>query len=125
MWSVPARVSTSWTSMSGLTPGVILRNTFISESSPKATEEFDCSPEKSVEWVVEVELVPAAAGGSARPLSSSVRLPPVSSAAAANARSHSAIASRSCSASYAWTQPNSGSSHQPMKAWSSRGSGSV
>ena len=51
MWSEPARVSTSCTWMSGLTPGVILRKTFISESSPKATDEFDCSPEKSVEWV--------------------------------------------------------------------------
>src|SRR5438046_3041086 len=35
--------------MSGLTPGVTLRNTFISASSPKATEELDCSPLNSVE----------------------------------------------------------------------------
>ncbi len=45
----PARVSTSCTAMSGLTPGVTLRNTFISASSPKATEELDCSPLNSVE----------------------------------------------------------------------------
>ena len=43
-------MSTWWIAMSGFTPGVTLRNTFISASSPKATEEFDCSPEKSVEW---------------------------------------------------------------------------
>ena len=36
-------------SMSGFTPGVTLRNTFISASSPKATEELDCSPLNSVE----------------------------------------------------------------------------
>ena len=35
--------------MSGFTPGVTLRKTFISESSPKATDELDCSPENSVE----------------------------------------------------------------------------
>ena len=43
--------------MSGLMPGVTLRKTFISASSPKATEELDCSPLNSVEWAVEVELV--------------------------------------------------------------------
>ena len=47
--------------MSGLTPGVTLRKTFISASSPKATEELDCSPEKSVEWALEVEVVPGQA----------------------------------------------------------------
>ena len=40
----PASVSASWISMSGLSPGLILRNTLRSESSPKATEELDCSP---------------------------------------------------------------------------------
>ena len=44
-----ARVSTSWTAMSGLLPGVILRNTFSRESSPNLTEESDCSPEYRVE----------------------------------------------------------------------------
>ena len=33
----------------GSRPGVTLRNTFISASSPKATEELDCSPLNSVE----------------------------------------------------------------------------
>ena len=37
--------------MSGLRPVLTLRNTFISESSPKATEELLCSPENSVECV--------------------------------------------------------------------------
>ena len=37
--------------MSGLRPVLTLRNTFISESSPNATEELLCSPENSVECV--------------------------------------------------------------------------
>ncbi len=40
---------TWWIAMSGFTPGVTLRKTFINASSPKATEELDCSPENSVE----------------------------------------------------------------------------
>ena len=55
-----------------------------------------------------VELVPGARGGRRR--SSAVTLP---SAAAANACSHSAIASRSCTASYAKTWPPSPSSSMP------------
>src|SRR3954466_4175321 len=35
--------------MSGFTPGVTFRNTFISASSPNATEELDCSPLNSVD----------------------------------------------------------------------------
>ena len=35
--------------MSGFTPGVILRNTLSSESSPNATDELDCSPLNRVE----------------------------------------------------------------------------
>ena len=78
--------------MSGFTPGVTLRKTFISESSPKATEEFDCSPENSVECAVEVEVVPGQRWKSSSPRE-------VLAGGAANARSHSAIDSRSCSAS--------------------------
>ena len=61
MLRVPLRLSASWISMSGLTPGVTRRKTFISASSPKATEELLCSPLNSVEWVDEVELVLAGA----------------------------------------------------------------
>ena len=51
MLRVPLRLSASWISMSGFTPGVIRRKTFISASSPKASEELLCSPLNSVEWV--------------------------------------------------------------------------
>ena len=124
MWSDPDRVSTSWTLMSGFTPGVILRNTFIRQSSPNATDEFDCSPENSVECVSRSRSWPGSRWKRS-PLASSCRLPPLSPSAASKDRSQRSIASRSCRASYACTQPCSGSSHQPMKAWSSRCSGSV
>ena len=80
--------------MSGLTPGVTLRKTFISASSPKATDELDCSPENSVECASRSSVV---AGQPVEPQpvgSTTVRLP-----AASKARCHSAIASRSWSAS--------------------------
>ncbi len=40
----------------GVAPGVILRNTFIRLSSPKATEELLCSPENSAD-VLSVQFV--------------------------------------------------------------------
>ena len=43
--------------MSGLIPGVTLRNTLRIASSPKKTEELDCSPENSVERGLGVEVV--------------------------------------------------------------------
>ena len=80
--------------MSGLTPGVTRRKTFISESSPKATEEFDCSPLNSVEWVVRSISWP-----SSRWKSSGWRWSYSWWPSAANASRHSAIASRSWTAS--------------------------
>ncbi len=47
--SDPARVSTSWTSMSGFLPGVIRRKILSSASSPKATDELLCSPVNGVD----------------------------------------------------------------------------
>ena len=89
MCSDSAFVSSACTVMSGLAPGVTLRNTFISASSPKATEELDCSPENSVECASRSRSWP----GSRWKVSS----PDCSGAS--NARCHSAIASRSWSAS--------------------------
>ena len=82
--------------MSGLTPGVTLRKTFISASSPNATDELDCSPEKSVEWASMSRSWPGSRWN--------MRSPRTSTAASvdavrANAASHSAIAWRSCRAS--------------------------
>ena len=83
--------------MSGLTPGVTLRKTFISASSPNATDELDCSPEKSVEWASMSRSWPGSRWN--------MRSPRTSDGGAgatpcrANAASHSAIAWRSCSAS--------------------------
>ena len=75
--------------MSGFTPGVILRNTLSSESSPKATDEFDCSPLKSVECASTSSSCP----GSRWKVSASP------SGGAAKERSQHAIASRSWTAS--------------------------
>ncbi len=79
--------------MSGLTPGVTLRKTFISESSPKATEELDCSPLKRVEWTVRSSSWPSTRWKASR---SRVTRPSVTSA---KARSHRPIDSRSWTAS--------------------------
>ena len=78
-------MSASWVVMSGLGPGVTLRNSLSTESSPKATEELDCSPVKRVPSAVGVELVARAGGG--RSARRPRRAP---SAAAPNACSHSA-----------------------------------
>ena len=72
----------------GCVPGVILRNTFSSESSPNATEELDCSPVNSVECVVEVELV------AREPVEARAR--PSAAGCVERARASSAMASRSC-----------------------------
>ena len=91
--------------MSGLVPGVILRNTFISESSPNATEEFDCSPLNRVEWVSRSSSWPGSRWNSSGP-----------SGGASNERSQQAIASRSCTASYTWQVPKSSSAQTPTSA---------
>ncbi len=81
-------MSTSWIAMSGLVPGVILRNTLRIESSPNATEELDCSPLNSVEC--------ASRSSSCPGIRSNRRSP---SGLVSKACSQPAIASRSCSAS--------------------------
>ena len=81
--------------MSGFTPGVTLRNTFSRESSPKASEELDCSPEKRVEWASVSRSYPGSRWNSR---ASSVE-PVETLAARSNARSQPAIASRSWTAS--------------------------
>ncbi len=75
--------------MSGFTPGVILRKTFIRESSPKATEEFDCSPLNSVECDSRSSSWPGSRWNCSGP----------PSGGASKERSQQAIASRSCRAS--------------------------
>ena len=82
--------------MSGLTPGVTRRKTFISASSPKATEELLCSPLNSVEWVDEVQVVLAGAV-EGEPRRTVVR--PPSGGPSWNSSSQTWVASRSCSAS--------------------------
>ena len=80
--------------MSGLTPGVTLRNTLSSASSPKASEELDCSPENSVECASVSRSWPGSRWNARSP---SVRWSAVE--ASSKARSQPAIASRSCTAS--------------------------
>ena len=95
MLLVPARVRAAWISMSGFTPGVRRRNTFIRASSPYASEELLCSPLNRVEWVERSRSwVPVR--WNVRPGWVAASSP---SAAAWNASSHTWVASRSCSAS--------------------------
>ena len=74
--------------MSGLIPGVTLRNTLRIASSPKKTEELDCSPENSVEVASGSRSWPGTRWKVSAPCSSSVK-----------PRSQAPIATRSCSAS--------------------------
>ena len=89
MCSFSASVRAAWISMSGLLPGVILRNTFIRLSSPNASEELLCSPENNVEWVVMSSSCPGRRWNVSRSCAC-----PVS-----KARSHRIVTSLSCIAS--------------------------
>ena len=85
--------------MSGFTPGVIRRKSFISESSPKATEELLCSPLNRVEWVARSSSCSPVRWKVSPESVTWVPGPPSGGTAFSNSSSQTWVASRSCIAS--------------------------